>query len=155
MALNAKINDVMALNVEQRCDFERQMKQNMALNTKLKTSNGYERQTEGVVALDVKMKLWLWIPNEKMINNSERQMENCSRYRNECVKNDFEHQTGDVALNVVTEKWMVALNAKLQGYDERKICPSVACYHNYQSTKMDSMSPKRHSASESEWSNRL
>ena len=59
MALNAKINDVMALNVEQRCDFEHQMKQNMALNTKLKTSNGYERQTEGVVALDVKMKLWL------------------------------------------------------------------------------------------------
>ena len=51
--------------------------------------------------------------------------------------------------------WTIALKAELQGNDERKICPSVACYHNYQSTEMDSMSPKRHSASESEWSNRL
>ena len=82
--------------------------------------------------------------NEKVTLNAKLNRDGGSERRTE--KKDSECHNWE---------WTTTLNTELQGNDEGKICPNVACCHNYQFSEMDSMSPKRHSASESEWSNRL
>ena len=45
----------------------------MATNVELETNNDSEHQNE-TIALNVKLKKWLWTPNGKMNNDSEHQI---------------------------------------------------------------------------------
>ena len=94
VALNAKLKWTMTLNAKRK----------MALVIKLKTNNGSEIQNKDV-ALNTKMKIWLWNPNWKC--DSKHQMKNGSRCRTKDKQRlwtpkwrcGFELQDEDVALN--------------------------------------------------------
>ena len=105
----------------------------VALNAKLKQwlwmpsgNNGFECQAK-TTTLNAKWKQRLWTPNcnEMVAVNAQlwTDIYECQAERDESERYNWEDM---VALNV---------ELKMQGDDEREICPSVVCCHNSQSTR--------------------